>query len=52
MGFLTSVPEKMTSCMEAPRSCFTRCSPSTQRTASATLLFPLPLGPTIPVIPL
>ena len=27
-------------------------SPSTQRTASATLLFPLPFGPTIQVIPL
>ena len=28
------------------------CSPSTQRTASATLLLPLPFGPTMPVIPL
>ena len=50
--FFNSVPEKITSCMEAPRSCFIFCSPKTQRTASATLLFPLPLGPTIPVIPL
>ena len=28
------------------------CSPSTHRTASPTLLLPLPFGPTIPVIPL
>ena len=51
-GFLVSVPEKITSCMFPPRSCLALCSPRTQRTASPTLLFPLPFGPTIPVIPL
>ena len=40
------VPLKMTSCILVPRSVFADCSPSTQRTASATLLFPHPLGPT------
>ena len=51
-AFLFSVPEKITSCMLPPLSCRALCSPKTQRTASATLLLPLPLGPTIPVIPL
>ena len=37
---------------EYMKKCLMRCSPSTHRTASATLLLPLPLGPTIPVIPL
>src|SRR5579859_3215065 len=34
-----------------PRSWRMLCSPSTQRTASATLLLPLPLGPTTAVMP-
>ena len=38
--------------MLPPLNCFTRCSPSPHQTASATLLFPLPFGPTMPVIPL
>ena len=33
-----------------PRSDLTDCSPRTQRTASTTLLLPLPFGPTIAVI--
>ena len=51
-GFLSSVPEKITSCIFPPRNCLALCSPRTQRTASPTLLFPLPFGPTMPVIPL
>ena len=51
IGFLIWVPAKITSSILLPRSCFALCSPSTQRTASATLLFPLPFGPTIAVIP-
>ena len=31
------------SCILAPRSCLALCSPSTQRTASPTLLLPLPV---------
>ena len=37
--------------MRWPRSDFALCSPSAQRTASATLLLPQPFGPTMPVIP-
>ena len=48
---LFSVPLKITSCMLDPRKVFALCSPITQRIASATLLFPQPLGPTIPVTP-
>ena len=41
----------MTSLIDpSPRRDFTDCSPKTQRTASTTLLFPEPLGPTIQVI--
>src|ERR1044072_9461934 len=41
----------MTSFISPPRRCLTRCSPKTQAMASATLLFPQPLGPTTAVIP-
>src|SRR4051812_34623974 len=41
----------MTSSILAPRSDFADCSPRTQRIASVTLLFPLPLGPTTAVTP-
>ena len=51
-GRRSCVPAKMTSCMELPRSCFTFCSPSTQRTASEMFDFPEPFGPTMPVMPL
>ena len=48
--FLFSVPIKITSCMLCPRSCFALLSPKTHLMASATLLLPEPLGPTIAVI--
>src|SRR6185369_7622299 len=41
----------MTSFISPPRRCLTRCSPRTQAIASATLLLPQPLGPTMLVIP-
>jgi hypothetical protein len=44
------VPAKITSGITLPRSALALCSPSTQRTASETLLLPLPLGPTTPVM--
>src|SRR5438874_1868850 len=44
-------PLKMTSAISPPRRLLALCSPRTQRTASTTLLLPLPLGPTIAVIP-
>ena len=47
----TAPPEKIISAVDLPRSVRSLCSPRTQRTASATLLFPEPLGPTIAVIP-
>src|SRR5690554_2689852 len=43
-------PLKMTSPMVSRRSSRLLCSPSTQRMASTTLLFPDPFGPTIPTI--
>ena len=51
MGFLRSVPPKITSCILLPRRALALCSPRTHRTASAILLFPQPLGPTTAVIP-
>ncbi len=42
---------KITSPIELPRSDFGLCSPRTQEIASDTLLLPLPLGPTITLIP-
>ncbi len=50
-GFLFCEPLNTISSISAPRSSFAFCSPNTQRTASIILLFPLPLGPTIAVIP-
>src|SRR5947209_1523164 len=44
-------PLKMTSAISPPRRLLALCSPRTQRTASTTLLLPLPLGPTMAVIP-
>ena len=51
VGFRLCVPRKITSSIFSPRRLRVDCSPSTQRTASPTLLFPLPFGPTTPVIP-
>src|SRR5436305_1656656 len=50
-GLRVSVPLKMTSAISSPRSDLADCSPSTQRTASSTLDFPQPLGPTMAVMP-
>src|SRR5580704_2765142 len=50
-GAFWSVPLKMTSSMEEPRSSLTLCSPKTQRMASKTLLLPQPLGPTMAEMP-
>src|SRR5713226_2921442 len=44
-------PWKITSSIFWPRRIFGLCSPSAQRTASATLDLPQPLGPTIQVTP-
>src|SRR5512133_3328116 len=46
-----SLPAKMTSCMDEPRTVVGLCSPSAQMTASARLLLPLPLGPMITPTP-
>jgi hypothetical protein len=46
-----SEPEKITSLVFFERSMAKLCSPRHQRTASTTLLLPLPLGPTTAVIP-
>src|SRR6266513_1199128 len=46
-----SAPLKMTSAISPPRSDLADCSPETQRTASQTLDFPQPLGPTMAVTP-
>src|SRR3989338_5612563 len=51
IGSFEAVPLKMTSSMLEARRLFVDCSPKTQRTASAILLFPVPLGPTIAVTP-
>ena len=51
LGFLVAVPANITSSIVPPRSDFGLCSPSTQRSASLMLLLPLPLGPTMHVIP-
>src|SRR5437868_11092011 len=50
-GLRLSVPLKMTSAISPPRNDLADCSPSTQRTASSTLDFPQPFGPTIAVMP-
>ena len=50
-GLRLLLPENITSLIDpSPRRDFTDCSPNTQRTASTTLLFPEPFGPTIQVI--
>src|SRR6185295_2606050 len=51
VGFRASLPLKMTSSIFSPRRLRALCSPSTQVIASATLLLPQPLGPTIAVTP-
>ena len=50
-GLREREPAKITSTIFVPRSVRADCSPSTQRTASSTLLLPQPLGPTIAVRP-
>src|SRR4051794_38509457 len=52
VGLRASLPLKMTSSILSPRRLFALCSPITQVMASATLLLPQPLGPTIAVTPL
>ncbi len=50
-GLRAEEPEKMTSSMAWPRSCFALCSPRTHRMESETFDFPEPLGPTMTVRP-
>src|SRR4029453_13908761 len=50
-GLRVSLPLKITSAISSPRSDLADCSPSAQRTASRTLDFPQPFGPTIAVMP-
>src|SRR5579884_2084006 len=50
-GLRFALPAKITSCVFVPRTALAFCSPSTQRTASAMLDLPEPLGPTIAVTP-
>src|SRR6266567_3844034 len=50
-GLRVSAPLKITSAISSPRSDLADCSPSAQRTASRTLDFPQPFGPTIAVMP-
>src|SRR5947208_13462558 len=50
-GLRVSLPLKITSAISSPRNDLADCSPSTQRTASSTLDFPQPFGPTIAVTP-
>ena len=49
VGLRASLPLKMTSSIRSPRRLFALCSPITQVMASATLLLPQPLGPTMAV---
>src|SRR5262249_16047699 len=51
LGLRVSAPLKITSAISSPRSDLADCSPSAQRTASRTLDFPQPFGPTIAVTP-
>jgi hypothetical protein len=51
VGLRASLPLKMTSSIFSPRRLRALCSPSTHVMASATLLFPQPLGPTMAVTP-
>src|SRR5205814_4727721 len=50
-GLRVSAPLKITSAISSPRSDLADCSPRAQRTASSTLDFPQPFGPTIAVTP-
>src|SRR4051794_39800064 len=50
-GARPEVPAKMTSSILPPRSDLAPCSPITQLSASTTLDFPDPFGPTTQVIP-
>src|SRR5438128_5257138 len=50
-GLRVSAPLNITSAISSPRSDLADCSPSAQRTASTTLDFPQPFGPTIAVTP-
>src|SRR4029078_9330498 len=50
-GLRASLPLKMTSSILSPRRLLALCSPRTHVMASATLLLPHPLGPTIAVTP-
>src|SRR5882672_8094324 len=52
VGFRASLPLKMTSSILSPRRLLALCSPITHVMASATLLLPHPLGPTMAVTPL
>jgi hypothetical protein len=52
VGLRASLPLKITSSILSPRRLLALCSPITQVMASATLLLPHPLGPTIAVTPL
>src|SRR5712692_2008409 len=49
VGLRASLPLKITSSIRSPRRLFALCSPITHVMASATLLLPHPLGPTIAV---
>ena len=50
-GWRPDVPAKMTSSIFPPRSVLAPCSPITQASASTTLDFPEPFGPTTAVTP-
>ena len=50
-GARVAEPAKITSGILLPRRLLADCSPKTHRSDSIILLFPLPFGPTIPVIP-
>src|SRR5262245_54038994 len=52
VGLRASLPLKITSSILSPRRRLALCSPITHVIASATLLLPHPLGPTIAVTPL
>ena len=52
VGLRASLPPKITSSMRSPRKLLALCSPSTQVSASTTLLLPQPFGPTMAVTPL
>ena len=51
VGLRASEPLKITSSILSPRRLLALCSPSTHVSASATLLLPQPLGPTMAVTP-